>query len=901
MSNASRTSGQHFDLANAPAGHSTRHWYRRLRSNAQVRWSIYALLAAFCIYRLAVFRPLPLDAPGTLRPILYALFHWFLGLSATREEAFAKWSTICSLVLFVPAALAILHYGWRHGLVKLPRRAAQILCSRWLFFASVGTCLTLCRYPTLIQEEFNPDEGAFIAAAFKLFYDPNYFHSVDCGTNGPLNIYPLMLPAIFGISPDFASSRVLVIIIVVLCAFLLHRAIALIAPEELARFAILPFVGAMAAFKNTELRHYSSEYVPLLLIAIALYLSVRVLRSPARYQIPVFLLGFISCAAFFAKIQSVPIVLSLALVALAYVYAAGYGYAGKRWRPALLFTAGTIPLMLINAALCLSAGVWKDFWISYIRANVYYAEGGAAGFVALLRPFTEFVVETQEIRFFLFTVLAVGVAYLVERVWRRMVADRDILVPLTAISVIIAAGIALSSSDGWTVYTYLTLAALCMVPMYFAVLYSSKSLSLDPVGWFGFLALTSSTAAFYSIYRAHRPFRHYLLFLFLPLCTAMAWMLVRQAGPLVTEDLETAEARRVSARTPRGLAFIALLLALTFTYQSYLWSFHDDEMFKRASAWIRPGEGDFVRSVTSPGPTVFVWGWNVRPYLGSGRATATRDLMVANCFRSYNVWASPPTYSPSRETLEIDDYYQKRVVRDLRAHPPELFADVVSPGSWFINDRRYFGFERVPPLNAFVKTNYVLFGEMYEQRYYLRRDLAAKRSFVRPPKSCTPGALRCLSMPARVSSGGTLFTETHDLPPVPMPTHALIEAAFTPTGVQTENATVFNNEAAPQSFRGLRFQSIGGDRYRLLLGSGHDWTSSKPVLLPPGKPASLFVALNGNDVSIWCNGVAVDNMHLSSLMADTPGYINVGSWIGGKCRFTGAVQFFQIRDLGKAK
>ena len=735
MSSASRISEQSLNLTNAPANDSTERRYRWLKSNSLIRWLIYALLAMFCIYRLAVFKPLPLDAPGTLRPILYAFFHWFVG-SATRQEAFAKWSTICSLALFAPAVLAILYYGWRHALIRLPPRAVQILCSRWLFFTSIGVCLILCRYPTLLQEGFNPDEGAFIAAAFKLFYDPNYFHSVDCGTNGPLNIYPLMLPAIFGISPDFASSRVLVVIIVILCAFLLHRAVVLIAPEELARFAVLPFVGAMAAFNNTELRHYSSEYVPLLLIAITLYLSVRVLRHPARYQIPIFFVGFTSCAAFFAKIQSVPIILSLAVVALAYVYAAGY--AGKRWRPALLFFAGTMPLMLINAVLCLSAGVWKDFRISYIRANMYYADGGEAGFVANLRPFIEYVVGTHEVRFLLFTVLAVGVAYFVERMRRTGAERRDLLlVQLTAISAVVAAGIALPSLDGWTICTYLVLVALCMAPLYFAVLYSSQSLNLNPVGWFGFLAMVSSVAAFYSVYRAFRPFPHYLLLLFLPLCAVIAWMLIRQAAPLPAENLETTEERQTSVRTPRGLAFVALVLTLTFAYQRYLWGLQDDLWFQKAAAWIRPGEGDFVRSLTSPGPTVFIWGWNVRPYLGSGRVTATRDLTVSNCFRSYNPWTSPPTFAPTRERLEIDDYYQKRVVHDLRAHPPELFLDAINSGSWTLTDRKYFGFERVPALNAFVKANYILSGEMYEQRYYLRRDLAAKGNSRIGPKPTT--------------------------------------------------------------------------------------------------------------------------------------------------------------------
>jgi hypothetical protein len=34
-------------------------------------------------------------------------------------------------------------------------------------------------------------------------------------------------------------------------------------------------------------------------------------------------------------------------------------------------------------------------------------------------------------------------------------------------------------------------------------------------------------------------------------------------------------------------------------------------------------------------------------------------------------------------------------------------------------------------------------------------------------------------------------------------------------------------------------------------------------------------------------------------MADAPGPVTIGSWIGGACRFSGTIQFFQIVDLGK--
>ena len=126
-------------------------------------------MLAFCLYRLAVFTPQPLDSPGTLRPVLYGFFNWFLGLFANRESAFDAWYAICVVALLVPVALAILNYGARTGLVKLPRRVDQVLCSPWVFWASTAVCLILCRFPTLLENELNPDEGQFLASAHKLW------------------------------------------------------------------------------------------------------------------------------------------------------------------------------------------------------------------------------------------------------------------------------------------------------------------------------------------------------------------------------------------------------------------------------------------------------------------------------------------------------------------------------------------------------------------------------------------------------------------------------------------------------------------------------------------------------------------------------------------------------------
>ena len=508
------------------------------RSFVPVRWLAAILAGVFCLYRLAGFTPQPLDSPGTLRPVLYRWFTWFLALFGARQAAFDAWFTICGVALLVPAVLAILHYGTTHGLVRFEGGARRVLCSRGLFFISLAGCLLLCRYPTLLENELNPDEGQFLSAAHKLFYDPIFFHSVDCGTSGPINIYPLMLPAVLGFSPDFASSRMVVLLTIFLTALLFYRSVALLAPEEIARIAVLPYIGAFAVFRDPELVHYSSEHIPMLLISLALYLSVRVLRCPRKYTVTTISLGLLSSAAFFAKMQSVPIVAGLGLVALAYIYASGH--AGKLWRPALLYSAGAVSLIVLNAALCISAGVWGDFWASYITSNFSYGDVDSP-FITKLQVFMDYLMTSNEFRFFLFTVLAVGAAWLIEKK-RQQKTGVD-----------------------------------------------------ESVRWFGLLALVSIAGAAFAVYKPHHAFVHYLLLLFVPLCTWVAWMLIG-----------------------RHIAFLALVIALICTYQNYLWSFQDSHVFQNVMPEIRAPEGDFIRSLTTAHGQIFVWGWTVLPYLSSG-------------------------------------------------------------------------------------------------------------------------------------------------------------------------------------------------------------------------------------------------------------------------------------------
>jgi hypothetical protein len=856
------------------SGRAARAWL----SDHGARVAAWALAAVFVTYRIAVFIPQPLDGPHTLRPILNAWFDAFLRFYEHPETAYEDWRALCLFALLAAPSLAVLNLVREHGTLRLPDHAWKILCSRSLFFTVVAGTLLLCRYPTLVDYQLNPDEGQFLAAAHKLFYEPNFFDSVDCGTSGPLNIYPLMLPAILGVSPDYASSRLLVLLIAFCTIYLFYRTIRLLAPDALARIAILPLACAFAVFENPNLVHYSSEQIPVLLVSLALYIAVRVLHDPAAYRIPLFLLGFLSSAAFFSKMQAVPIVGAIGAVAVLYTYASSS--ARKFWQPALLFVMGMLPLQLLNAAMCLAAGAWTNFWMSYIVSNQRYADRGSNFITELPGLVTYLAADNPELGYFLFTFLALGASYAVQRLRGDQPEERERLLQMAIVSTVVMGGLmaTLLHADTPSIFAYIALIGMFTVVMFFLLFYEQGFFGTDRVRWFGLLSIIAIGATVFSMYRPHRLSPGYLLFLFVPVAAAMAWMLIRRARESAAPNT-LADAARLAR-----LAFPLLLAVLALTYATFLWGTRDPHKFRTTVATIRQGEGDFIRSLTSPQGQIFVWGWTVDPYLGSGRVTSTRDLNLNYQF-----------IAPE----EITSYYRRRLLNDLSRDPPELFIDAIGTVSWGLEDNRIFGLDQVPEISRWVHDFYRHIADAYGEHFYLRTDLMSRTASLKLPIACSSNAVRCMASPRRFYGEGITTPVMDNLPPVNLPQHAMVELQFTPFGRQTAGATVLNNEAVPNSVRGFRFYNIGGDRYQLVLGLGDRWAESQPITLADSKPVWLSIEFAGTEVGIQVNGTAVDTMHLPAAMADAPGPITVGSSINGTCRFSGTVDFFQITDLSK--
>lgn len=698
LSTEIRENGQHPAPRNR-GGEEEPRWITKRRAIGLL-WTV---LAIFCLCRIITFIPAPLDSPWTLRPLLYNWFATFLAHSGGPEQAFSAWFAICGLMLLIPPLLALLNYGIRYQRRRAPNNVSSLLCSRALFFTSIGVCLFLCRYPTLLEPEINPDEGQFLASADKLFYDGNFFRSVDCGTSGPVNIYPLMLPSIAGLTPDYASGRVIALAMTFISIWLFYLTVRCLASDAIARIATIPVSGIFAVIRNPDFIHYTSENVPILLGSLALYGAVRVLREPTDYRAPIFLMGLVSAAGVLAKLQALPILAVIVVVALGYVYMARA--ALNPWRPALFFIAGLAPLLLLNAAVCFAGGVWGDFWTSYVTTNLHYADVENS-FAGSMPTFLAYLTGVDEVRFFLFMLIGLGAAFAFLTMKLPWPSSSTTFVQIACVS---AAAIALTMFlYTWNrigISPFLAIFIVVVAPIFFLVRWLEVPFEREPVRWFGVVAFLITVAAVFSIYEPHRPYSHYLLFLLIPLGAAMAWMLIRQtAGETTTPERQL----------PLSASFVALVIALSVVCQIQLWGKQDSQVFQwgARAGTIRDPEGDYIRSLTSSRGQITVWGWTVAPYVSSGRVPATRDTNMANFFR----W--PDTSA----------YYRNRFLNDMRDHTPELFIDAVGESSFAFKDPKAYAFEQFPEIANFIYAHYVHYSDKYSQHFYLRRDLAALKT-----------------------------------------------------------------------------------------------------------------------------------------------------------------------------
>ncbi len=264
---------------------------------------------------------------------------------------------------------------WRHpGLALLataPLAAAALLprLARLHALLLVLTLLLL-RFPTLALPELNPDESEDIANARTLAIDPRFGLSAEGHTHGPLAILSNLLPRLVGLPVDYASVRLVGVLMVVGACLTLRRLFKLLFDAETARLAVTPVVVAMAWLSHWDYLAYNAEHPLGLFLLCGILATLEASRRSGPIALGAASLAGLALGSMpLVKLQGAP--LALLTMAWSCVWLASRPGAGReRLLRALVVAGSAAAPLLAFVGYGLASGLLGHLWISYVLAGL---------------------------------------------------------------------------------------------------------------------------------------------------------------------------------------------------------------------------------------------------------------------------------------------------------------------------------------------------------------------------------------------------------------------------------------------------------------------------------------------------------------------------------------------------
>jgi len=249
---------------------------------------------------------------------------------------------------------------------------------RWnrpaVFAALLILALLSFRWPAIFdnRQGNNPDESQIIAGAMVLKSHPVFWERVDGTTHGPLVQLPLAALGALGMRLDYTNVRL--VSAALAWAMLVFIWLTLRVPfgDGVARLLLIPAAVFEITTTFWDFTQYSSEHIPIVLLAAATWLIVRELLGPyAPSARNLSIAGILLGAVPLAKLQGTPIGMWLGLVGLVLIACAQLPWR-TRIRLGGAFVAGALVVPLVFLVAVAGRGILTEVWIDYIKTNLIY-------------------------------------------------------------------------------------------------------------------------------------------------------------------------------------------------------------------------------------------------------------------------------------------------------------------------------------------------------------------------------------------------------------------------------------------------------------------------------------------------------------------------------------------------
>src|SRR6185312_7309015 len=149
----------------------------------------------------------------------------------------------------------------------------------WLYGATLLITMFAWRWPAIFHyKPVNPDEAQFLAGGLTMLARGQLWW-IDPTTSGPLVVLPLTLPGLTGLPVNFASGRIVALLLEwgsVICGYLALRHVH---GDPKGRLLIAPLASFMTFLWFWDFVPYCSELAPLFLCALAAWLGITAFQS----------------------------------------------------------------------------------------------------------------------------------------------------------------------------------------------------------------------------------------------------------------------------------------------------------------------------------------------------------------------------------------------------------------------------------------------------------------------------------------------------------------------------------------------------------------------------------------------------------------------------------------------
>ncbi len=246
----------------------------------------------------------------------------------------------------------------------------------WVYCSTLLIAMFAWRWPAIFHyKPVNPDEAQFLAGALTMLARGQLWW-IDPTTSGPLVVLPLTLPRLVGFPVDFASGRIIGLLLewgTVVCGYLTLRHIH---GDQKGRLLIMPLACFTIFLWFWDFVPFCSELSPLFLCALAAWLGVTAFQPDGTMSRRRRLLacGVVLGAIPFSKLQVLPLGAANGVSLVVWIlcpFVRDWKNSGRN----LLWLIGGVILgtgSLLVSLWC--SGQWNEVYQSYILHNLHYAE-----------------------------------------------------------------------------------------------------------------------------------------------------------------------------------------------------------------------------------------------------------------------------------------------------------------------------------------------------------------------------------------------------------------------------------------------------------------------------------------------------------------------------------------------